>query len=59
MGSRSRFKRYRLLPLHRQNMLLKPLFTFQDEAINAQGLPLLLITHSPLYTYDVYTMLLG
>ena len=39
---------YRLLPL-RQNILLKPLFIFQDEAI----------THSPSYTYEVYTMLLG
>ena len=36
----------------RQNILLKPLFIFQDEVINAQGPPLLLITHSPSYTYD-------
>ena len=35
---------------------IETIVAFQDEATNAQGPPLLLITHSPSYTYDVYTM---
>ena len=57
-GFQKQIEQNRLLSL-RQNILLKPLFIYQDKAINAQGPPLLLITHSPSYTYEVYTMLLG